>query len=215
MYVSVAAATGMALTAVGMVLTPGPNMMYLVSRSIGQGRRAGLVSLLGTGIGFVVYLTMASLGLAVVFVAVPWLYMAFKAAGAVYLAYLAWQALRPGGTGVFETQVLPRDSNWRLFRMGLLTNLFNPKAAIMYLALIPQFVDPHQGHPTAQGFLLGSIQITVSMLVNATIVLAAGSLARFMTSRPRWTIWQRRITGTLLAAVAALLIREVPQRARA
>jgi threonine/homoserine/homoserine lactone efflux protein len=99
----------MALTDLVMVLIPGPNMMYLVSRSVSQGRRAGLVSLAGTFAGFVVYMTTANLGLAVVFVAVPWLYIAFKAAGAAYLGYLAWRALRPGGAGVFETRVLPRD----------------------------------------------------------------------------------------------------------
>jgi len=162
-----AAAVGMTVTALGMVLTPGPNMMYLVSRSVSQGRIAGLISLAGTGIGFVVYMTMANVGLAVVFVAVPWLFIGFKAAGAAYLAYLAWHALKPGGRGLFETHELKRDSSVRLFRMGLLTNLLNPKAAIMYLALIPQFIDPHRGHTAAQGFVLGGIQLTVSIAVNA------------------------------------------------
>lgn len=214
MIVSGAAATGMALTALGMVLTPGPNMIYLVSRSIGQGRTAGLVSLIGTGVGFLVYMTLANVGLAVVFVLVPWLYIAFKAAGACYLGYLAVRALRPGGTGVFETQALQRDPRWRLFRMGLLTNLLNPKAAIMYLALIPQFVDPKHGHAMQQGFALGSIQITISMLVNGMLIVAAGGVAAFLTSRPRWTIWQRRATGTMLAAVTVLLVKEIPARAR-
>src|SRR5690242_20587918 len=117
----------MAVTALGMVLTPGPNMMYLVSRSISQGRTAGLVSLSGTGVGFLVYMTFANVGLAVVFVLVPWLFIGFKAAGAGYLAYLAWQALRPGGRGLFETHELARDSPAKLFRMGLITNLLNPK----------------------------------------------------------------------------------------
>ncbi|GAA4525695.1 LysE family translocator [Amycolatopsis samaneae] len=197
-----------------MVLTPGPNMVYLVSRSISQGRMAGLLSLTGTAVGFLVYMTMANLGLAVVFVAVPWLYMGFKAAGAGYLGYLAWQALRPGGRGLFEPRALARDSAGRLFRMGLLTNLLNPKAAIMYLALIPQFVDPGRGHTTAQGFVLGGVQFTVSMAVNATIVVAAGAVASLIARRPSWAVWQRRITGTLLGAVAVLLAKEVPARAR-
>jgi threonine/homoserine/homoserine lactone efflux protein len=209
-----AAALGMAVTALGMVLTPGPNMMYLVSRSISQGRGAGLISLGGTAAGFLMYMTMANLGLAMVFVLVPWLFMAFKAAGALYLAYLAWHALKPGGQGLFETHTLERDSAGRLFRMGLITNLLNPKAAIMYLALIPQFIDPARGHTTAQGFLLGGVQISVSMVVNATIVIAAGSIASLIASRPSWATWQRRITGTLLGAVAVMLAREVPARAR-
>jgi threonine/homoserine/homoserine lactone efflux protein len=214
MVIGAAAAAGMALTALAMVLTPGPNMMYLVSRSISQGRRAGLVSLTGTFLGFVVYMTTANVGLAVVFIAVPWLYIGFKAIGAIYLGYLAWNALRPGGMGLFETSELARDSNWRLFRMGLLTNLFNPKAAIMYLALIPQFIQPGRGHTVLQGFALGSVQISVSMIMNSLIILAAGSIAAFVRNRPMWATWQRRITGTLLGAVAVLLAREVPQRAR-
>ena len=205
---------GMALTALVMVLTPGPNMMYLVSRSISQGRQAGLVSLTGTFVGFLVYMTLANIGLAVVFVVVPALYIGFKAAGVVYLGYLAWRALRPGGRGLFETRELPRDPNWKLFRMGLLTNLLNPKAAIMYLALIPQFIEPARGHTVLQGFTLGSVQIAVSMTVNALIILAAGSIAGFIRSRPTWATWQRRITGTMLGTVAILVAREVPDRAR-
>ncbi len=214
MVIGTAAAVGMALTALVMVLTPGPNMVYLVSRSISQGRRAGLVSLAGTCVGFLVYMTLANIGLAVVFVVVPVLYIGFKAAGAGYLGYLAWRTLRPGGTGLFETRELPRDPNWKLFRMGLLTNLLNPKAAIMYLALIPQFIEPARGHTVLQGFTLGSVQITVSMTVNALIILAAGSIAGFIRSRPTWATWQRRITGTMLGAVAVLIAREVPERAR-
>ena len=90
----------------------------------------------------------------------------------------------------------------------------NPKTAVMYLALIPQFIDPAHGSTTAQGFTLGAVQITVSMIVNASIVLAAGTVAGFLAARPSWIKWQRRITGSLLGAVAILLAREVPQAAR-
>jgi len=197
-----------------MVLTPGPNMVYLVSHSIAQGRTAGLVSLVGTGTGFLVYLTMANLGLAVIFVAVPWLYIGLKAAGVFYLGWLGWKALRPGGTGLFEARMPENDSGWKLFRMGLLTNLLNPKTAMMYLALIPQFIVPERGSVTAQGFTLGAIQIIVSMIVNASIVLAAGTIAGFFTARPAWTRWQRRITGTMLGLVAIFLAKEVPKAAR-
>jgi threonine/homoserine/homoserine lactone efflux protein len=214
MVISGTAALGVAMTALGMVLTPGPNMMYLVSRSVGQGRVAGWISLMGTEVGFVVYVVMANLGLALVFVAVPWLYIGVKSVGAAYLGYLAWQALKPGGRGLFETQALEGDPVGKLFRMGLLTNLLNPKAVVMYVALIPQFIDPDRGHTVEQGFILGGVHIAVSTLVNALIVLAAGTIARFATARPRWVVWQRRVTGTLLGAVAVLLAHEVPSRAR-
>lgn len=204
------AVLGMALVALGMVLTPGPNMIYLVSRSIGQGWRAGMVSLAGTLVGFLVYMTMANVGLAAVFLVVPWLYTVVKLAGAAYLIYLAWKTLRPGGLSLFEARDLPRDSRATLFRMGLVTNLLNPKAAIMYLALIPQFVQPTAGNVLLQGFILGGVQITVSMLVNAAIVLAAGGIAVFLGRRPAWVRWQRWITGTLLGAVGVKLALDAP-----
>ncbi|GAC66377.1 LysE family translocator [Gordonia soli] len=215
MGVDLAAAAGIALVALGMVLTPGPNMIYLVSRSLSQGVTAGLVSLGGTVIGFIVYMTMANLGLAAVFVVVPWLYVALKVAGAVYLLYLAWQVLRPGGVAVFETRDLPGDSARRLFGMGLLTNLLNPKAAIMYVALIPQFIDPAAGHVVGQGFVLGSIQIAVSFVVNAAFIVGAGSIAAFLRSRPGWLPWQRRITGAMLAGIGIHLLIDSPAPATA
>jgi threonine/homoserine/homoserine lactone efflux protein len=213
--ISLTAASAMALVALGMVLTPGPNMMYLVSRSISQGRRAGLVSLAGTAVGFVVYMTMANVGLAAVFLVVPWLYTALKVAGAAYLLWLAYKTLRPGGASVFDTRDLPRDSTAELFRMGLVTNLLNPKAAIMYLALIPQFVDQSAGGVVAQGFQLGAVQIAVSLAVNAGIIVAAGSIAVFLRRRPSWMRWQRWATGTLLGAVGVRLALDAPAPATA
>ena len=203
--ISAASAAGIAIVALGMVLTPGPNMMYLVSRSLSQGWRAGMISLLGTVTGFLVYLTLANLGLAEAFRTSHWLYWAVRLAGAAYLLYLACQVLRPHGAAIFQVCDLPREPAARLFRMGLLTNLLNPKAAIMYLALIPQFIDPARGHVLAQGFLLGGIQITVSAAVNATIVLAASAIATFSATRPAWLRGQRLVTGALLAAFALRL----------
>lgn len=203
--IETSAILGVSAVALGMVLTPGPNMMYVTSRSITQGRRAGLVSLLGVGLGFLIYMSMANLGLSAVFIVVPELYMAVKIAGAAYLGWLAWQALRPGGVSAFSPQELAPDSNRRLFTMGLLTNLLNPKAAIMYLSLIPQFVDPNAGHVLLQGFALGSIQIVISLTVNAILVLAAGSIAVFLARRPSWLRIQRYVMGTVLGGLAIKL----------
>lgn len=208
--ITLAAALGIALVELGMALTPGPNMVYLVSRSVSQGWRAGMVSMAGTAVGFVVYMTMANLGLAAVFIVVPWLYTALKVAGAIYLLWLAYKTLRPGGMALFETRDLPRDSAGKLFRMGLLTNLLNPKAALMYLALIPQFVDQAAGNVVAQGFQLGVIQIAVAMVVNGAIILAAGSIAVFLQRKPTWIRWQRWVTGTLLGAVGVKLALDAP-----
>lgn len=205
MLIEPSAALGVTVVALGMVLTPGPNMIYLVSRSITQGRRAGLISLGGVALGFVAYLLAANLGLSVLFLAVPELYVAVKLAGAGYLAYLAWSALRPGGVSVFAPREVPPDSPRRLFTMGLMTNLLNPKIAIMYLSLIPQFVSLDRGHILTQGLLLGTCQIAVSVAVNLAIVLAAGTIATFLSRRPSWLKIQRYAMGTVLGALAVTL----------
>lgn len=196
------AVLGITVVALGMVLTPGPNMMYLVSRSIVQGRRAGLISLGGVAVGFLVYLIAANIGLSAVFLAVPESYTAVKLAGAGYLGWLAWKALRPGGTSFLEPQDIGHDPPARLFTMGLLTNLLNPKIAVMYLSLIPQFVDVTAGHVLLQGLLLGSVQIAVSVAVNLSLVLGAGALAVFLSRRPAWLRAQRYVMGSVLGTLA-------------
>ena len=203
--ITLTSAAGMALVALGMVLTPGPNMIYLVSRSISQGRAAGLVSLAGTVTGFGAYMALANLGLGALFRAVPWVYDAVRLAGAAYLLYLAWQSLRPAGAGLFEARDLPRDTVRRLYWMGLATNLLNPKAVIMYLALIPQFIEPGRGHVLAQGFALGAVQVTVSAAVNAALILLAAQVAARLAARPAWLRRQRLVTGLMLAAAALAL----------
>src|SRR2546430_9340688 len=107
--VGISAVLGIAAVALGLVLTPGPNMIYLVSRSITQGRRAGLISLLGVAAGFFVYVVAATAGIATVFALVPTLYTTLKLAGAAYLLWLAWKAVRPGGQSVFAPRALPVD----------------------------------------------------------------------------------------------------------
>lgn len=198
------------LISLGMVLTPGPNMIYLVSRAICQGRAAGLISLGGIALGFAVYLVCAVLGITALVMAVPHAYDALRLAGAVYLLYLAWQALRPGGRSPFQLRDLPRDSPRRLFAMGLFTALLNPKIAVLYLSLLPQFIQPHgHGNVLAQSLLLGGVQIVTSLSVNAVIVLAAGSIAGFLAARPRWQAMQRALMGTVLGALAVRMLVDV------
>ena len=197
-----ASVAGVFLVALAMVLTPGPNMMYLVSRTITQGRRAGVISLGGVACGFLVYLTATNLGLSAAFVAVPELYVIVKLVGAGYLGWLAFKALRPGGMSIFTPQDLAVDSSRRLFTMGLMTNLLNPKIAVMYLSLIPQFERPAAGDLVIQGFLLGAVQIVVALTVNLLIVLAAAGIAAFLDGRPAWLRVQRYLMGTVLGGLA-------------
>lgn len=195
-----------AAIALGMVLTPGPNMIYLVSRSICQGRRAGLISLGGVALGFLFYMICAALGITAFVMAVPYAYDALRLAGAAYLLFLAWQAVRPGGVSAFQIRNLQPDSPRRLFAMGFLTNLLNPKIAVMYLSLLPQFVTPGQGSVLTQSLVLGTTQIAISVSVNAAIAIAAGSIARFLGAHPVWLTVQRWLMGTVLAALAARML---------
>jgi threonine/homoserine/homoserine lactone efflux protein len=197
-----------ALISLGMVLTPGPNMIYLISRSICQGRGAGLVSLAGVAMGFVFYMLCAALGITALVMAVPFAYDALRIGGALYLLYLAWQALRPGGRSPFQVRELPADSPRRLFMMGFVTNLLNPKIAVMYLSLMPQFIEPGHGSVLLQSLVLGGTQIAISVTVNALIAVMAGSIAVFLAGRPVWQQVQRWLMGTVLAALAVRMLAE-------
>lgn len=192
-----------ALVALGLALTPGPNMVYLISRSINQGRAAGLISLGGVALAFVLYLLCAALGITALLLTVPLAYDAMRLAGALYLLYLAWQALRPGGRSPFQVRQLERDRPRKLFAMGFLTNLLNPKAAVLYLSLLPQFITPGHGNVLQQSLVLGSTQMAISLTVNALIVLMAGTIAGFLAGRPLWLAAQRWLMGTVLAGLAA------------
>ncbi|HZG19946.1 MAG TPA: LysE family translocator [Herbaspirillum sp.] len=192
----------------GMVLTPGPNMLYLVSRSVCQGRKAGLISLGGIVLGSVCYMLCAAGGITALVMAVPLAYDALRLGGAAYLLYLAWQALRPGGRSPFALRELPADSPRKLFAMGLLTSLLNPKIAVMYLSLLPQFIHADQGSVLGQSLALGMTQIVVGLSVNAMITLSAASISAVLAARPGWQLLQRWLMGTVLAALALRMLIE-------
>ncbi|TWG99681.1 threonine/homoserine/homoserine lactone efflux protein [Mesorhizobium sp. J18] len=197
-----------ALIALGMVLTPGPNMIYLVSRSISQGPKAGLISLGGVALGFVFYMLCAAFGITALVFAVPYAYDALRLAGAAYLLWLAWQAVKPGGRSPFHIRELPRDRPGKLFMMGFLTNLLNPKIAMVYLSLLPQFIDPARGSVLGQSVALGSTQIAISVTVNAFIAIMAGSISLFLARNPLWLNIQRWLMGTVLAGLAIRMATE-------
>jgi threonine/homoserine/homoserine lactone efflux protein len=177
-------------------------MIYLISRSLCQGRRAGLVSLGGVALGYVFYMFCAAFGITALLLTVPYAYDALRFGGALYLLYLAWQAVKPGGRSPFQVRDLPHDSRRKLFTMGLVTNLANPKIAVMYLSLLPQFISPGHGSVLSQSIALGCVQIVIAVTVNALIASMAGSIAGFLAGRPVWLLVQRWLMGTVLAGLA-------------
>ncbi len=191
-----------------MVLTPGPNMIYLISRSICQGRKAGVTSLLGVVAGFFVHMLAAAIGLTAVFLAVPLAYEALKWAGALYLLWMAWQAVRPGARSPFDARELLPDAPSRLVLMGFLTSVLNPKVAMFYLSIFPQFISPEHGSLFIQSILLGLTQISVSFTVNLLIALFASGIAVWFVRNPLWLAVQRYVMGGVLAALAVRLMLE-------
>jgi threonine/homoserine/homoserine lactone efflux protein len=188
-----------------MVLTPGPNMIYLLSRSLCQGRKAGIISLLGVAAGFLVHMFAAAAGLTALFMAVPLAYDMLKWLGAAYLLYLAWQALKPGAASPFAARQLPADSPAKLIFMGFMTNALNPKIAVFYLSVFPQFVRPDHGSVFTQSVELGLVQIAVSFAVNLLIILSAARLAAWFARNPLWLAVQRFFMGFVLAGLAVRL----------
>ncbi|MES2871756.1 MAG: LysE family translocator [Pseudomonadota bacterium] len=191
-----------------MVLTPGPNMIYLISRSICQGRKAGVTSLIGVVGGFFVHMFAAAAGLTAVFLAVPMAYEALKWAGALYLLWMAWQALKPGARSPFEAQELAPDSSPKLVLMGFMTSVLNPKVAVFYLSVFPQFISPEHGSMFTQSILLGLTQISVSFTVNLLIALFASGIAVWFVRNPLWLAVQRYVMGFVLAGLAVRLMLE-------
>ncbi|QDS35034.1 LysE family translocator [Brevibacillus brevis] len=189
----------------GMVCSPGPNMIYLISRTISQGRTAGVISLLGVILGFVIYMVATMLSLSALFLTVPFVYESVKWAGAVYLLWLAWNAVKPGAASILKPDTLPIEPPKKLFLMGLITNLLNPKIAILYVSLLPQFVDPARGSVLLQSATLGLTQIAVSFTINLLIVLVASRVAMWFGTRPTWIRVQRWLMASVLTGLAASL----------
>lgn len=196
------------LVVFGMACTPGPNMVYLLSRSICQGRGAGLVSLGGVGLAFLIYMLLTTAGITAVIMAVPVAYDILRFGGAAYLAWLAWNAVKPGAISPFQVRQLPAHRPARLFGMGLATSLLNPKIAVLYMSLLPQFIRPEHGNVLGQSLLLGSTQIIISVAVNGMVVFAAGGVAAFLAARPTWAKVQRWIMGTVLGGLAVRMAFE-------
>jgi threonine/homoserine/homoserine lactone efflux protein len=191
-----------------MALTPGPNMIYLISRSLCQGRAAGITSWLGVVVGFTVHMVCAAVGLTALFLAVPLGYELLKFAGALYLLWLAWQAVRPGARSPFEARDLAPEPAHKLFVMGLLTSILNPKVAIFYLSVLPQFISPEAGSVLAQSLLLGGTQIVIGSTVNLAVTLSAAGIATWFARNRLWLAVQRYVMGLVLGALALRLLSQ-------
>lgn len=201
------AAESFALVAFLMALSPGPNLLYLASRSICQGRAAGFASLSGVCTAMILYMLAAAAGLSALFVAVPIVYDVVRCAGAAYLLWLACKMVthRPTALG---TTALPYERPAQLYRRGFLTCLLNPKVVVTYGALLPQFVDVSSGHVLAQTIALGFVQIIAAATAHTLVILAAAAVASALSRHRAIAQAQRYLLSAVLTALAIRLVAE-------
>ena len=172
-----------ALAALALVVVPGPAVLYVVTRSIDQGRRAGIVSVLGTASGALVHVVAATLGLSALLMSSVLAFSVVKYVGASYLIYLGIRKLlereRPGETGPVKIQPLGR-----VFLDGVLVSVLNPKGALFFFAFLPQFVDASRGAVSSQILLLGAVFIVIALTSDGTYALLAARLGDLLRANP-------------------------------
>jgi threonine/homoserine/homoserine lactone efflux protein len=192
--------------AAGLLLnvTPGPDVLYIVGRSVAQGRLAGVVSALGIATGCVVHIAAAALGLSAMMRALPLAYDGVRLAGAAYLVWLGARTLRDSATPL-AVQVVRAAPLGRVFRQGMLTNILNPKVALFFLAFLPQFTDPQRGALALQFALLGLIFIFNGFVVCVAYAMAASWLGDRLKKRYGMSIWLNRAMGSLFIALGLRL----------
>ena len=193
-------------------LTPGPDTMYILARSVAQGRRAGIMSALGIGSGLLIHTLSAGLGLSAILATSAWAFAAVRTAGAAYLVYLGLMTLRKK-IGTLATQGPSPVSSWRVYREGVLCNTLNPKVAIFFLALLPQFVDPAAGRGPMPFLFLGALFVVGGTLWCLGQATCAASATRTIRRNPALLRWLERLTGCVYIALGLNLLRSKPQPA--
>lgn len=195
-----------AAACLALTMTPGPDMLLIASRSIGQGRASGFATLAGIQAGTYCHALAAALGLSQLFLIVPLAYDVVRYAGAAYLLYLAWQTFRATGTAAVPSAGLQRYPIGVMFRQGLLTNLLNPKMALFVLALFPQFVRPEAGSVALQIMLLATVLNAIGLVVNGAVIVMASRAGRLFAGAGRWRRLPHYLLGAVFAGLAVRLV---------
>lgn len=182
-------------------IAPGPGVLYVLSRSLAQGRGAGLASAAGLAGGGLLHVAAAALGLSAIFAASPTLYQIVKLAGAAYLIYLGISEWRQAGTAQAAPRAARQASLGRIALQGVLVEALNPKTALFFLALLPQFVAPAQGAVASQMLLLGGFVTLVTLSVDLAVAFGSGSIAALIARRPLVQRIQARLSGSILCAL--------------
>jgi threonine/homoserine/homoserine lactone efflux protein len=192
-----------AVSALALVAVPGPNLIYIVTRSIDQGRRAGVASALGVETATLVHIAAAAAGLSAALASSAAAFTTVKYAGAAYLVFLAVKAFRSRDDDSGERPPAPGG---RVYAEGFVLNLLNPKVALFFLAFLPQFVDPGAGSAWSQVLVLGVVLATIGLSVDLLYALAAGGLGGLVRGNPVLARRRRRLTGGVYLALAAVTL---------
>ena len=190
------------LAATALIVIPGPAVLYIVAQSVGQGRKAGLVSASGVASGGLVHVVAASIGLSGLLLSSATLFSVVKFAGAGYLIYLGGRRLLGLEESALVTPTAAR-SRRQLYRDGAVVNILNPKTALFFYAFLPQFLDPDKGAVALQALVLGSLFVAIALLSDSLWALASGSAAEWLKARPIAVKVERWVTGTVLVGLGA------------
>ena len=190
-----------------LIVTPGQDMILVMSRSVAQGAAAGVATAAGVSVGLVGHTLLATLGLGAILRTSEWLFVALKLVGAAYLLYLGFGLLRTKRGDLALGSFSPRSLG-RLFFDGAFSNISNPKIAVFYFAFLPQFVLPEAQHPMLTIFVLGVAFATLTFVVKAPVGLSAGALSGWLRARPSVLTWVYRSSGAILAGLGVKLAFE-------
>lgn len=189
-----------------LAITPGPDMLLVAARSAAQGRMAGLMTQVGISAGTLIHALIVALGLSQLFLAVPYAYDAVRYLGAAYLLYLAWQAIRAHQGTAERTRSHNTLPLRVIFRQGLITNLLNPKVALFFLALFPQFLGPAMGFVGLQVMVLATVFVAIDFAVHGVVIWMSGSVRALSFGQGNWKRKADTFLGLVFGALAARLI---------
>ena len=189
-----------ALASVLLAITPGPDMIYIATRSIAQGRNAGVVSALGVHTGVLIHTVAAALGLSALIAASAMAFGIVKYAGAAYLIYIGIQTFLSNPEN-FQIKSTARAKLRQVYFQGLLVNLLNPKVILFFLAFLPQFVDPAKGNVGLQLLLLGILLVVVTLPIDISVGLAGGQLGIWFRARQGIRQVTKWVTGSIYIAL--------------
>jgi threonine/homoserine/homoserine lactone efflux protein len=194
-------------TAIVLVLTPGQDTFFILGRSLASGRPAGIAAALGITVGSVIHTCLAALGLSALLATSPYAFMVVKFAGAAYLLYLGVRALlaRAGGLPGGGGHGGGRDGRWAAFRQGILNNLLNPKVALFFLALMPQFISAGSTHKVMAFLALGITFVTLGVIWCVVLAVGAAHLREVFLRRPSMATWLNRAAGAMFIALGLRL----------